>query len=900
MYSAGTGDPAVGMRVPDLGAPVEELQAYRDKAFSKSNILRVRRLEDKVRNLLYFYGRQWIELDASSLVSGSRGFVFRNIKNSDKDIPRPVSNYIAPAVNMELSSLGRRQLTANVLARSRDPRAEAAAEVAKEILEDRLQKLSWPDLREHFTWLDIVCGISVLKSYWDETSTEVSYTQNPEAKMCLECGTKVASSQVEEEEVAKAEAEGKVTRHSAEAPREEEAIQSTGGKKLLNLPSCPTCEAPVEMAPMELDPESAQELDYYNRPLGTVVPKGNTAIEVVSIFDYYPENGGIVKDWNSVTLHRQATARSVDWILSRYPHLKGHVQAENPKELMRNHPVLGEWDIFQRYEPKHDADLFSDHAMVYEVWQDRNWRFPQGRGFVLIGDCPVAAYDGPLYKRAQGSQVEAAIVRYAGANWEPRHMEIWGKALPDDMISPQNRINMMDSLELEAIGRMGSPNIIFPDGCGTNGPEWFDDGQAKVIRYSTDPLNPGAKPEVLEGHAMPPNAQNARKQAVEDIRAFGGPTDFEQGEAVKNITTTSAYQLLGENSEKKRAHRERSLISAFEKIWEHQLELLWAFRVDDDSYEAEGHDGAWERKQYNRLSIMGMTKVKIEKQAEVDKSLYQKEAVREAMADGLYITSSPQSKKRILELRGLPQDVNEDINYQIDNVKKQWVDFVEEGKVPVMDPSLDDPTIRFNGFATFLLSEEGQQLGEVAGWPQVLKKISGWEIQVQQMEAMDLATRQTYGNDPQAAQQLYQQAELSYQEQQGAYEQGQHAIGEMVQESGMPPPPGMVPPQPPAPVVYLPGDKADHIYGVWMQMLGGGAGMEGMLPQLPQLPQESDSYLRMRALVEAYRLLAEQKLMQAQLAAPGVNPDGGSPIAPDAAGGVPQLGQLNVAQKGIQ
>ena len=794
---------------------------------------------------------------------------------------------IGSAVNAELAALGRRQLTANVVCRSRDPRAEAAGKISKEVLEDRLKKLGWADIREHFTWLQIVCGMAVLKSFWEETSTEVGYFQNSEAGSCLECGAGLSSPKVKREDITKAEAEGRPTKHLEQAEQLDEETAS--------LTACPYCDEPKPLSPIELDSETAQQPDYYGRPMGKVLPKGQTGMEIVSLFDLYPENSGIDVSWDTMTLWRQATPRSLDWIFTRYPHLIGLVEPEEPRKLIENHPVLGEWDISRRYDSTYDADMFPNHAMVYEVWQDRNYRFPEGRGFVLIGDCEVAAYDGPLYKK-QGA-VSVAIVKYAGANWEPKHREIWGRALPDSLISPQNRINMLDSLDLDALGRMGTPNMILPEGCSVDGVEYVDDGLGKVIRYRTDPLNPNAKPEILGGMGMPSNLGQMRQQILEDMQVIAGPQSIEMGEAPKNITTTSGLQLLGENTEKKRAHRERALISAFEKIWEHQLNLLWAFRVEPDTYESKTDDGGWEMKEYTRAALMGQTKVTIEKQAEIDKSIYQKEAVREAMADGLYMVDSLHAKKRILELKGLPTDVNEDINYQIDNVKKQWVDFTESGKVPVVDPTIDDPSLRYRGFATFLLSQEGQRLTESNGWLQILKLISGWEMRLMAAEAMDMQARQLYGTtDPMAAGQMFEQMQGQYEQGIGQYEQSRQAGAQLAQETGQAPVDSLAPPTPPIPPVFLPGDKADHIYGVWMQMIQEGGSM---------IAPQQDPYIKLRAVVEAYRLLEREKLaadMAAQngLPAPGVGPVDATQApqtAPDSQGGVPQIGQLNVSDK---
>lgn len=843
------------LQVPSLEASDSELLDYRDAAFGDRNTLRCRRLENAARNLLYFFGRQWIELDPQLLYQGARGFAFRDIHRNSRDVPKPVFNWISGAVEIEQASLGRRQLTAKVMPVSRDPRAEAAAKVAEDILQDRLHKLHWPDIREHFTFLTIVTSLGLLKSYWDESYADLGFYDNPEASQCMTCG------------------------HKSPDPGD-----------------CPTCGTPME--PYSMAPEEAPTL-------GIARPRGQTAIEVVSPFDFYPENSGIDVDWNTIRVWRQATPRSLEWVFERYPELEGHLEPENPQELMKNHPVLGDWDIVGRLDSNLDADMFANHVMVYETHADKSYKNPMGRSIVIAGD-KVAKSD-TLYRQVEDGR-EVKLVCYAGANWETKHREIWGKSICDDLISPQNVYNGLCSLELESIARTGAPNIIMPEGSSADGPEFYEtyDNVGKLIRYRVDPLNPAAKPEVLGGITAPPGVGQSKNEAKEAIQTIQGPTSIEVGEAPRNITTTSGLQLLGDQAEKRRGYRERSLISAFEKIWGHQLELLNSLRIDEDEYEATLDDGSWELRAYDRAAIAGQIKVKIEKQAEVDKSLFTKEAVREAMADGLYgpvDMLSPIAKAKILKLRGLPTDVVEDKDHQIDLVKRRWADFLDFGTVPTIDPTIDDPAIQFNGLATYLISNEGIQLAEAANWAGVLKKIAGWEQRLAQAEAADAAARATYGTDnPEQAQGMYQELQAQHQEAQAAYEE-QVAQAEALVKQGGAPPALAPPPQAPPPPMFLPGDKADRIYGIWVSMLQEKGMVEpkapvlvGGVPDPNAAMAKQNTYLKFRAVVDAY------KLMSAPTPAPGtpagnpmqggMQPGVGQP-GPALAGGQPNLERLS-------
>lgn len=874
-------------RVPDLEATDGEILDFRDRHFNDEAVYRCRDLERAALNLHYTLGHQWIELDSSMLIDGVRGYVFKEIDTGeDGEMPRPVTNYIAPSVEVELSSLGKRELTPNVITTSRDPKVAAAAKTAKNILEDRMKKLNWPSMRELVTYLTVVTGTGALKSYWDETFTELTRIANPEAVKCIGCETTLASPYVESE---------KLSGLSNPAIASPVPSDDPEAPELSSLNACPTCPEPTPLEPYSMTPEEAESgEDYFGRPMGMSVPKGNTAIEVVSPFDLFPQNGGVGLDPENCKVWGQCTVRDLDWIEERYPEACYELMPEDPQELMKLHPILGEWSVLGLYNPAMDSGIYENHLRVYEIHSDKTYRFPLGRSIVIAGDKILE--NGTLYRQVEnesGSMVMVPKVKYAAARFKVRHGEFWGQGLVDDLISPQNRINGMDAQVIEARERMGSPNLLVPEDADMSGPEWNARyGAGKIMRYHANPAFPNSKPEVFGSILMPTEVYQERDRIVGDMKQVAGPQDVEIGEAPRNISTTSGLQLLGEQAERRRAPRERALIAMFESIWEHQLKLLWAFRAEPDDYDLQNEDGDWETRQFTRVDIFGQHKVIIEKQAFVNKSLQQSEGTREALADGLYNINSAAARKRILELRNLPTDVNDDENYQVDNSKAQYVDFVDEGIIPSIDETQDNFMIHKEVLGNLLQSPQGKRLEKAAGWPQILKLIAGWELELGNAEMADQAAIQFYGSrhlPPDQANEMYAQGILQFQAQEDQFNQMSKAGEQMAQETGVPPPMAMAPPMPPPPPVFLPAAKEDKVYMTWMKMISaqmapqGDPMMPGAPPQPLQLPPELDSFMKFRAVVDAYRLLAleqEAKMMMGM-------PVAGAPSGQPGMGGAP-------------
>lgn len=132
-------EPKGRLVVPALEDADEAVLDFFKRYFNDDASFRCRQLERMCRNIYYFIGRQWIQLDTEAIPDGVRGYRLRDIPQPEGFyLPRPVINRIAPTVEIEMATLGKRELTPNVIPTSTDPRIIAAAKLAKEILQYRM------------------------------------------------------------------------------------------------------------------------------------------------------------------------------------------------------------------------------------------------------------------------------------------------------------------------------------------------------------------------------------------------------------------------------------------------------------------------------------------------------------------------------------------------------------------------------------------------------------------------------------------------------------------------------------------------------------------------------------------------------------------------------------------
>lgn len=866
---------------------------FRDRLIDKLQSYRNRHMQRVTRNYWYLLGRQHIASDNRMTVDGTRAYVFRDLPSSGQrkggypGLPRPVSNYLAPAVEVEMAAQTKRQWTAKVRPDSDDPAVIAAAKVAQDVLTYDLEQDNWPLTLNRFIHQTIVAGTGLIWSKWDESWNELDCIAPGSAVQCQSCSARYFSNAVDKPTFDNfrggnlAAFQAKPISGSAEVGME--------------FNSCPTCGGSLN--PYELHPDELYEQDSFGRELGLHVPKGRPRFENVACHEFYPDNAGLNTTPENIRRFAIRKVRSLSqYVEERYPDRIEEIEPDSPYDLMAVHPLLGEWDYLSRYELGMDRNIYDEHVFEDTIIELPSYRYPEGQLAVVIGD--VICEWGPLIAKAQDAKGDSDQVpkhMIFAARYKERPDEFWGEALLDQQISPQNRINRIDMQEMDTMSRLGSPHILVPQDMQIHGPEWNPGyGAGKILHYEMSLMRPEAKPEVFGGQYYYSAFANARNAAIQDVKQGVGPADIEIGEAPKNIGTTSGLQVLGEQAERRRATRERSILSACEKLWSHRLQLIWCLRTNTEqgNYVPHSGEGSWAKRQYTRLSIMGQTLVHIEKQAYIDKSIYQAESVREALADQLYTIDSPQAKKRILELRGLPTDVNEDQNRQIDHAERQWSDFMSIKRIPVLDSTLDDPGLHYQILGVCLLRDETKDLEDEVGWPDACVKLAGWTDRLQTLQGVEEESLAFYGSrlSKEQGAEAYAMAMDSYDQQQTGFAQIQERVNQSVQLGGTPPqmpPPPSPPPEPFFLLPYMP----STILQVWQTMLQ----EEGFQPPeqgLGEAPSENtlEEYLKFRAIYEAYRLMAlAASVGPPQPASPGsgntmATADKGGPAAPPQGG----------------
>lgn len=900
---------------PPEGAPESELLEYRDRVINRWSLYRNQHMGRIGLAMSYFLGDQWAQLDTAAAFDGVRGVVLRTALDDDVDsIVRPVTNEIDPAVEQEVIALVKRRWTPKNTPTNNDPRIKAAAQVSNDIVNYRLEQLSWPEKRHQTGLIFATGGTSHIYTGWDKSYAELKPIGAPDAVWCSECGTKLFSDEVPVDALRQGVAQegggySPVSNLSAAKPIPPHAGQTD--VEMAQLPYCPTCPEPHALAPVPpsgpgaiTEDEAREGTDVFGRALGVDAPRGASTVEIDVPWEHHPENGGFKITPDTCRRRGRRKIRSLEWLEERYPHLVDEIAADPITELLYGDPLIGSWENLGRWSASLDAGILDNHANVDELIELPSFRHPDGRYVVCTRDKVLE--DSPLLEsaeleNAQGEMETVSVprVQISGARFKLRPQDYWGTTLADNEISKQNRLNGIDSQLIEGRLRMGNPNQWMPADMwpGDDGIMEYAGGGGKIFLLKQSLTNPQARPEAFGGELMSDSVYMERDRVQADIKKGIGPQDPTMGMAPKNVGTTSGLQLLIEQDERSRSLREDELVTSAEKSWSHLVRLEWVLRVDEDVYRVLGPNKTWKYQQYRGNALRGQTEVKIERGAFIAKSVVQREGAREAIADGLVSIENPVDRRRLREIYGIDSDINEDTNNQVDHAERLWVEFVDKHRVRVAD-EIDEPMIHYKVLTTHLRSDEGEKLADEANWDEIARKTAGWMDEYTQLVVLEAKAIAFYGGrlTGDEAKEAFAKATVAFQKKQDLYDKQLKVYGAIASGPQGGPSPGGGPggaggpapvspinpalsqppiaPEPPPMPVEVPVLLQDRILTLWLGMLKK-LGPEGEAlvapPQAPAAEFQPDPmiYVKMRALTAGYKISLG---LAAAGAAPGMPP----------------------------
>lgn len=882
---------------PPKGALESDLLRYRDRLINPWSIYRNSRLAQVAQDFCYYLGQQWSECDTDGAFDGIRGAILRGSNFGMPDnMPQPTTNEVDPTVEQTVLAMVRREWTFKSVPKSNDPAIKAAAQVATDVMQSRLEALRWPEKRQQHGFQFVLGGTGLIYTNYDCDYKKVRPVGSTYAVHCGSCNTKLYSPDVPLDTLKAPNPNGNgrpVSFLDAAKPTpmesgEYEDVEDPDHElNLQRLSYCPQCEDAQQLNPYTPTPEEASEgNDYFGRAMGHLEPIKEPALEVDDVFEFYPQDGGHSVQPDTLRRFGRRKMRTRDWVEERAPHLIDQLEPDTVQELLFNDPLLGSWDMQSRWSSRLDIGVLDDSFNIDEMVEEPSIRYPLGRYVlatkdrVLIDDDLLVPADIDASEDYDDEMLYVARAQMHIARFKLRPREIWGTGVASILISPQNRLNIMDGQIIHTRNMIGSADVWMPADMWVDTPPVSESayGAGKTHFYQQSPSMPEVtKPEISGLTLFPDSVYEERDRVLTDMKRLGAPKEATRGDSPAGVRTTSGLQFLADQDMESQSLRETALVRSCERMAGHILRMEWLLRVQDTEYRIKGKDGTFSYLSYSGAKLRGQVDTEIQRGSSISKGVMQREAAREALADRLFDTSSPLTRRKLLELYGLDPDLAPETMYQVDHAERVWADFKDHARVRVQD-TLDESVIHYLVLQHHLRTEEGEKIADDVKWDEILRAVAGWQDELRRTELADRTVIEYYGGrlNEEQGNLAYGQAldshaqKLEVFDQQVALREGARQDPASAAMMGMPPLPPIAPPPP----KFLPALFQDRIILVWAQLLLDKGVPEQMLQAQPpgtvavagnaiDLP----TFLKFRALVEAYRLTATGWLTQIEVEA---------------------------------
>lgn len=919
--------------LPTLHSTNEEIRAFFDRQINPLSARRRWHTQRAAENLWFYLGRQWI-LPRPELLGTNGAFHFEEIyRHSRATFPRPVTNLCSVAVDNEVARLTRKEYVPDATASKNKPEWMAAAKLARDLVRWELSKQAWSETREETAFNLVIDAVSILRTWWDETDVDLTLVAPPDAAMCPTCERKYSSVRVPRgfATIGMPNVEGAEPMRHAETLRD---VEETGEASALHpsgipqvqMTHCPYCEEPTELQPYDVSPEDANGgQDAFGRELGLFVPRGEGLLDVVSLHELFPENGGIGVEPHKQRVVGMMAARPLEWIAVRFPELAAKLEPERAEVMLKLNPIYADRS-FRAFSERGDYgghsagyETYYNHARLQELviqpqpgiagLENGAWFARTYNGDEIVRRELCVEVEGP-HEELEDEEghvdepVKVPRVKFHFARFKRIPRMFWGWTFLNDLKPINRRLNEIDAQIIDLRER-GIPNMWIPAGVEVN---TRDDvgGSLNIVEFDGAMSGWTPREGIFPGSAITGNDYLAERRAIlEDARLVGMPQDIEIGASPGSVKTTSGLMLLSEEASQKRGPRERALTGLYESAFDHILQLNMAFRKEPANYEVADESSRYEIKSFTGDDLMPNVRVKMNARAGYDQTLYNKEAAAEAMDRGLYVIDSPAARDRVLDLLKLPKDVNEGSSLQVQSAEEAWTDFKRTRKMRRIDPTIDDAVAWYSVLAKHWFDDEAKQMQREAGWEDVLPKIVGWEARKAAIEQAEAPAKMIYGSvPPEQWQAIYEQGSQLAQAAAMAFQRAQAAWAALPpeQQAAAPPPPPPQPFPPPPQQPFLPDQPEDAVYAVWMRMapdlqvgikaaetVRAAAGPAVDVAEIDVL----EGLLRFRSVIEAYRLLMAPPMPMmppgpAGAAPPPGGPAGGPAAPPKPAGPEPK------------
>jgi predicted RNA-binding Zn-ribbon protein involved in translation (DUF1610 family) len=305
---------------------------------------------------------------------------------------------------------------------------------------------------------------------------------------------------------------------------------------------------------------------------------------------------------------------------------------------------------------------------------------------VLLTD-PAQGSPGPLpYKTPKGDPlwpfVHIPYRRVAG--------RILAISPLDSAIQKQDQLNQLDSMVQMMLQRTSNPVWLEPKGSEI---QKYSGEPGIVLKYNPILGNAALKPERIEGANVPGAIFKIRADLLNDIENLLGTYDIIKGQKPTGVEAFSALQLLVERSQSRFGPVMAARGEGYREWFELALELERCYGPDERTWAVLSPNNRWTHQVFKRTELQGSIRIIVEDGSQSPKTNLGKRAAVEQLSNlGVINPKNPDTAYRILQVFG-ETDLWPGLDASVQSALNEQHDFEtwarEVAFMPVSQPAID-------------------------------------------------------------------------------------------------------------------------------------------------------------------------------------------------------------------
>jgi hypothetical protein len=717
---------------------------------------------------LYDQGIQtWLESTYNISPDIAPYWAYMAFKPNEERIPTPVLNEFSGPIRNETARIAKPRYKPHVRTTGEDPgiKEREGAELGEKVLRHELVRMRWEDEYDRGHLHMPLYGGWYVDSFWDESweDTVRLPVRGPDGKSgalrCPHCGFTLASPKISVDMVLGAKEplfSDRVPIEGAElldvmvclrCPPPPEAAEDTrpGGMEAGAEPSPDVAWRPPALQPFVPVDDDLWAEDAFGRPLGEDWAAGNWQMKTRDPRSIWIENMGIGVMPGDIREWWQVEVVSLDHVRNRY--VNGHlVRAESGEAIMRYHPVAGQpWLYFDNA----GGPLFSNDVRIRRYCRRpfREWRKIEGhpdggrlemnRGRLIEtahgegGD--VVLFDGDLMMESRnnaGTYVARRELDYVAWDLRSGGNEMHGVSQSEGIFDAQDGCNEIWSQLAQCRRAKGQPKWLVERSLNF---EYRPGGKAaSLVYWDMNPLQPNLAPREIDNGLMNPGVYAELDHRLGYISRYTAMTETERGEPPAGVTAQIAFQYLVDQSTTRRQPRMNRIRAMLQRRYAHGLQLIHEM-VEEERVLWDDSDGEWRERTWRALDLVGQTNVVVEIEPDSESALIEQQGVRDFIELKLRMRDmTPRAQRAVARKLRVPEELFDTEDTQTECAAREFVEYMEHGREPVVDPSLDDNVLHDQQHGLDCLRDKWYDLEARGAWDEALKWIADWKTHFRQ------------------------------------------------------------------------------------------------------------------------------------------------------------------------